>query len=71
MRPMRPLQAGIIACGIVLGSLVFSGGCGGGAPPTGAQVQDMPSPINLSDVYKKQPKASTPKATPKYDMPGR
>jgi len=71
MRPVRLLHVGGIAFGIISGSLLFAGGCGGGVPETGTQAKDMPTPINLSDMYKNQPKAKSVKASPKYDMPGR
>lgn len=70
MRTVRLIQFGGIPFGTVVGSLLFLGGCGGGAPPTGAQVQDIPSPVNIQNVYKNQPKVATPKAPPKYDRPG-
>jgi hypothetical protein len=71
MRLVPLLRVGGITCGIALGSLAFAGGCGGGAPPTGTQVQDIPTPTSLESMYKSQPKAKAVKAAPKYDMPGR
>jgi hypothetical protein len=71
MRPVRLLRVGGIAIGIVSGSLLFAGGCGGGVPETGTQAKDMPSPVNIQDMYKGQPKAKALKSPPKYDMPGR
>jgi hypothetical protein len=56
MRTVRLIQFGGIPFGVILGSLLFLGGCGGGAPPTGAQVQDIPSPVNIKDMYKSQPR---------------
>jgi len=71
MRPVHSLKVGAIASGIISGSMLFSGGCGGGVPETGTQAKDMPTPINLADMYKNQPKTKAVKAGPKYDMPGR
>ncbi|HEX8199657.1 MAG TPA: hypothetical protein VF590_04165, partial [Isosphaeraceae bacterium] len=71
MRSARLYEPRGIAPALVLGGLVSLAGCGGGAPPTGTQVQDIPAPVSLEGMYKSQPKTKAPKAAPKYDMPGR